>query len=90
MRDVPLESGIRDRFSDSVPVELLSSIELVSAWHSAGMKVPDESDVVANSANHVAFHEPSVTNTFGASQTWLCELRTEVFGSLPIRAVPIS
>jgi len=37
-----------------------------------------------------AMHAPSVTNTLGASHTWLCELRTDVFGSRPIRAVPIS
>src|SRR5690606_25962967 len=35
-------------------------------------------------------HAPSVTNTFNASQTWLWPLSTEVFGSRPIRAVPIS
>ena len=35
-------------------------------------------------------HEPSVTKTFGASHTWLCELSTDVFGSRPMRAVPIS
>src|SRR5262249_16939847 len=35
-------------------------------------------------------HEPSVTNTFGASHTWLCAFSTEVFGSRPMRAVPIS
>ena len=33
---------------------------------------------------------PSVTNTFRASHTWLCPFNTDVFGSLPIRAVPIS
>src|SRR4030095_10359931 len=33
---------------------------------------------------------PSVTNTFSASQTWLCLFNTEVLGSNPIRAVPIS
>src|SRR5437867_1218578 len=37
-----------------------------------------------------AMHEPSVTKTFGASHTWLCELRTDVLGSRPMRAVPIS
>src|SRR5450432_4295635 len=35
-------------------------------------------------------HAPSVTYTFFESQTWLKPFRTEVFGSLPIRAVPIS
>src|SRR3954451_603105 len=35
-------------------------------------------------------HEPSVTNTFGASHTWLCAFNTDVFGSRPMRAVPIS
>ena len=34
--------------------------------------------------------EPSVTKTFGASHTWLCEFSTDVFGSRPMRAVPIS
>src|SRR6266481_5941974 len=32
-------------------------------------------------------HDPSVTKTFGASQIWLCEFRTEVLGSRPIRLV---
>jgi hypothetical protein len=33
---------------------------------------------------------PSVTKTFGASHTWLWALSTDVFGSRPMRAVPIS
>src|SRR5690606_31551207 len=33
---------------------------------------------------------PSVTYTLGASQTGLCALSTEVFGSRPLRAVAIS
>ena len=35
-------------------------------------------------------HAPSVTKTFGASWTWLCAFSTDVFGSRPMRAVPIS
>src|SRR6185503_6864169 len=35
-------------------------------------------------------HEPSVTNTFGASHTWFQRLSTDVRGSLPMRAVPLS
>ena len=35
-------------------------------------------------------HEPSVTNTFGASQTWFQRFSTDDYGSLPMRAVPIS
>ena len=35
-------------------------------------------------------HEPSVTKTLGASYTWLFTFRTDVFGSRPMRAVPIS
>src|SRR5579871_2297462 len=37
-----------------------------------------------------AINDPSVTNTFGASHTWLNLLSTEDFGSFPILAVPIS
>ncbi len=33
---------------------------------------------------------PSVTNKFLASCNWLCGFSTEVLGSCPIRAVPIS
>ena len=33
---------------------------------------------------------PSVTKTFGASQTWFQRFSTDVFGSSPILAVPIS
>ena len=33
---------------------------------------------------------PSVTNTFFTACTWFQPLRTEVFGSRPMRAVPIS
>ena len=35
-------------------------------------------------------HAPSVTNRFETSCAWLNPFRTEVFGSRPIRAVPIS
>src|SRR5215471_19127059 len=35
-------------------------------------------------------HAPSVMKRFGMSCTWLCAFRTEVFGSRPMRAVPIS
>ena len=35
-------------------------------------------------------HEPSVTKRFGTSWAWLYSLSTEVWGSRPIRAVPIS
>ena len=35
-------------------------------------------------------HAPSVTNTFFTSWHWLCAFNTDVFGSRPIRAVPIS
>jgi hypothetical protein len=34
--------------------------------------------------------EPSVTKTFFAPQTWLLPFKTEVYGSRPMRAVPIS
>ena len=37
-----------------------------------------------------AMHAPSVTKTFFASHTWFHLLSTDVFGSFPIRAVPIS
>src|SRR6266704_5781345 len=33
---------------------------------------------------------PSETKRFGTSCAWLCALRTEVLGSRPMRAVPIS
>lgn len=33
---------------------------------------------------------PSVTNTLGTSWHWLCPLSTDVRGSRPMRAVPIS
>jgi hypothetical protein len=33
---------------------------------------------------------PSVTKTLGASHTWLWAFKTDVLGSRPIRAVPIS
>jgi hypothetical protein len=35
-------------------------------------------------------HAPSVTNTLGASHIWLYAFSTLVFGSRPMRAVPIS
>jgi hypothetical protein len=35
-------------------------------------------------------HAPSVTKTFGAACTWFQPFSTDVFGSRPIRAVPIS
>ena len=37
-----------------------------------------------------AMHDPSVTKTFGASQTWFIAFSTEVFGSDPMRAPPHS
>ena len=47
---------------------------------------------VSDGLTHAAevMHAPSVTNTFGASHTWLWPLSTDVFGSRPMRAVPIS
>ena len=33
---------------------------------------------------------PSVTNTFGTSHDWFQPLSTDVFGSRPMRADPIS
>src|SRR5438093_883660 len=35
-------------------------------------------------------HAPSVTNTFFTSWHWLCAFNTDVFGSRPIRAVPLT
>src|SRR6266704_1208230 len=40
--------------------------------------------------DELAMHAPSVTNRLGTSCAWLCALRTDVLGSRPIRAVPIS
>ena len=38
----------------------------------------------------LVMHAPSVTNRLGTSCAWLWALSTDVFGSRPIRAVPIS
>src|SRR5215203_5409719 len=38
----------------------------------------------------LAITEPSVTNRFGTSCAWQNPLTAEVFGSRPMRAVPIS
>src|SRR2546430_8372062 len=40
--------------------------------------------------DELAMHAPSVTNRLGTSCAWLWPLRTEVRGSRPMRAVPIS
>src|SRR5436190_19209502 len=37
-----------------------------------------------------AMHAPSVTNRLGTSHAWLLALSTDVLGSRPMRAVPIS
>src|SRR5437763_3662347 len=38
----------------------------------------------------LAMQEPSVTKRFGTSCDWLCAFNTDVFGSRPMRTVPIS
>src|SRR5438093_7338165 len=40
--------------------------------------------------DELAMHAPSVTNRLGTSCAWLWALSTDVLGSLPMRAVPIS
>src|SRR6266550_8934056 len=37
-----------------------------------------------------AMHAPSVRNRFGTSHAWLLPFNTDVLGSFPMRAVPIS
>src|SRR6267378_4343537 len=46
-----------DRARDGVPIQLLRVVQLVASGDAAGMEVADVTRVVANRANHVAFHD---------------------------------
>src|ERR1041384_2871744 len=60
--DVPGEPQIRDGCGDAAPVQLLTVVQLVAARHAAGMEVTDPLRVVADRADHVAFHDLHVVD----------------------------
>src|SRR5262245_62238716 len=62
VRQVAAEAEVDDRAAHGLPVDLLRVVQLVAVWDAAGMKVSDVADVVADGADHVAFHDLHVVD----------------------------
>src|SRR5579885_1569746 len=52
-----LEIQIRDRAGHGLPVHLLGIVELMPARIAARMEMPDESNVLPNRSDQIAFHD---------------------------------
>src|SRR5690349_16771548 len=57
VRHVTRVVQVGDRGGDGAIVELLRAVDLVAARHAAGMEMADPLDVVADRADHIAFHD---------------------------------
>ena len=62
VREEALEAGLDDRAADRRPLQLLRVVELVPARHAAGVIVRDVLVMLADGADHVAFHDLHVVD----------------------------
>jgi hypothetical protein len=60
--EIAFEFQVGDGLCDGVPVEFLGLVEFVPAGHAAGVEVADVLDVLADGADHVAFHDLHVVD----------------------------
>src|SRR5262249_39555645 len=62
MRDISRETQISNRRRNGPIVELLTAIDLMSPWNTAGVEMPDPLDIVADRPDHVALHDLHVVD----------------------------